>query len=613
MPPANPATTPQPKATPMTREPHDLHERALRDRAVRAARGQAPFDTLITGATLADVATGELRPADIGLVGPLIASVHAPGSRADAAETLDATGLIAAPGLIDTHMHVESSMITPRRYAAAVVPHGTTTICWDPHEVGNVSGLPGVRWALEAMRGLPLRALVMAPSCVPSAPGLERAGADFGPAELEEMLSWPEIVGVAEVMDMRGVVERSPRMAGIVGAGLKADKLVCGHARSLTGPDLQAFASAGIGSDHEIVSADNLLEKLRAGFTVELRGSHDHLLPECVQALATLPQYPQTLTLCTDDTFPDDLAEKGGMIDLLRRLVRYGMPPMQVLRAATLNAAYRFRRPDLGLVAPGRRADLILLDGLESLGVRHVFASGRHVAADGRLLAQLPPEPAAGPLRDTMKLAPLTPEDFRIRTPGVTTGTATLRTVVNPRFTEWGTAEVPVRDGIAELPEDGIFMAVIHRHGLYPATPVLGVLQGWSRWRGALATTVAHDSHNLVLFGRDPVDLAAAANALIGCGGGMAVAQGGAVTALLPLPICGLLSDAPVEEVAAQFAAVKAAADGIADWQPPYLIFKAIVGASLACNAGPHVTDVGVADGGTGETIPASLVEAHAA
>ena len=589
----------------MSPEPQDLHAPTLRDRAVRAARGQAPFDTLILGALVADMATGELRAADIGLVGPLVASVHAPGSRADATHRLDAAGLVAAPGLIDAHMHIESSMVTPRRYAAAVVPAGTTTVCWDPHELGNVSGLPGVRWAVEAMRGLPLRALVLAPSCVPSAPGLERAGADFGPAELEEMLSWPEIAGVAEVMDMRGVLDRSPRMAGIVGAGLASGKLVCGHARSLTGPDLQGFAAAGIGSDHELVSADDLLEKLRAGFTVELRGSHDYLLPEAVAALATLPHLPQTLVLCTDDTFPDDLADKGGMIDLIRRLVRYGMPPLHALRAATLHAATRIGRPDLGLIAPGRRADLMLLDGLDTLGVAHVFASGVHVASAGRLLAPLPPAHPAGPLLDTMKLAPVAPEQFLIRAPGPT---ATLRTAVNPRFTQWGTADVPVRDGVAQLPEDGILMAVFHRHGLAPATPVLGVLQGWSRWRGALATTVAHDSHNLCVFGRDPADLAAAANAVIAAGGGMAVAAGGTVQAVLPLPICGLVSDDAVEDVAEAFRALKAAADGIADWMPPYLVFKAIVGASLACNAGPHVTDLGVADGGTGELIPAALV-----
>lgn len=578
----------------------DLHDPALRDRAVRAARGLAPFDVLITGARVADMATGELRDADLGLVGPLIASVHAPGSRADAATMHHWPGRILAPGLIDTHMHVESSMVTPRRYAETVLPQGTTTICWDPHELGNVAGLEGVRWAIEASRNLPLCVLVLAPSCVPSAPGLERAGADFGPAELEEMLAWPEIAGVAEVMDMRGVLERSPRMAGIVAAGLASGKLVCGHARSLAGPDLQGFVAAGIASDHEIVSGEDLLEKLRAGLTVELRGSHDHLLPECVAALAGLPRWPQTLTLCTDDVFPDDLVARGGMIDLLRRLVRYGMPALEALRCATLNAAQRIGRADLGLLAPGRRADLLVLSDLDQLAVEQVFVSGAHLAEAGRLRATLPGATPPG-LRDTMKLGAVAEDDFRIAAPGPT---ARLRSVAQPRFTRWGEITVPVEDGHAVLPPEATMLAVLHRHGRAPATPSLGVLEGWGAWQGALATTVAHDSHNLCVFGHAPDDMALAANALIACGGGMAVAQEGAVRALLPLPVCGLLSDAPAAEVAAQFAALRAAAEGLTQWQPPYRVFKAIVGATLACNAGPHVTDLGIADGSSGEVLP---------
>jgi adenine deaminase len=338
-------------------EPADLNAPELRDRAVCAARGLSPFDVLIGGGTVIDVATGEQRAADVGLIGPLIASVHAPGSRADAAARIDAAGKFIAPGLIDTHLHIESSMVTPRRYAETVVPQGTTTICWDPHELGNVLGLDGVRWGIEAARGLKLRILVLAPSCVPSAPGLELAGAAFEAPEMEKMLSWLEVAGVAEVMDMRGVLERSRHMQGVVGAGLASGKLVCGHARGLSGAELQGFAAAGIESDHEITSGEDLLEKLRAGFTVELRGSHDYLLPGAVAALQTLPQLPQTLTICTDDVFPDDLVTAGGVIDVLRRLVRYGMKPIDALRAATLNAAMRLGRRDLGLVAPGRRAD----------------------------------------------------------------------------------------------------------------------------------------------------------------------------------------------------------------------------------------------------------------
>jgi adenine deaminase len=446
---------------------------------------------------------------------------------------------------------------------------------------------------------------------VPSAPGLERAGAVFEGPEMAEMLRWPEVAGVAEVMDMRGVLERGAHMRGIVGAGLASGKLVCGHARGLEGADLQGFAAAGIESDHEITSGADLLAKLRAGFSIELRGSHDHILPDAVAALKTLPLFPQTLTICTDDVFPDDLADVGGMIDVLRRLVRYGMAPLDALRAATLNAATRIGRRDLGLVAPGRRADLLVLSDVAGMAVEHVFTSGRHVAAAGKLLFELRADPVPAPT-GTVKLAPLSPADFELRVPAVTDGIARLRTVVNPRFTRWGEIEAPVRDGVVALPEPAIFMAMIHRHGLAPAVPTLGVLEGWSSWRGALATTVAHDSHNLIVFGRDPVDMAAAANAVIAAEGGMAVVSGGGVVrAVLPLPVCGLLSNAPTHEVAEAFRALKAAAGSIADWSPPYLVFKAIVGASLACNPGPHVTDLGITDGTTGEVFSDALIAAE--
>ena len=311
----------------MPNEPHDLHSPDLRDRAVRAARGLEPFDVLIVGGTLVDVATSEMRQADIGLVGPLIASVHAPATMKEAGQIIDASGSFITPGFIDTHMHVESSMVTPRRYAETVVPQGTTTVCWDPHEIGNVAGLDGIRWALEETRQLPLRFLTLAPSCVPSAPGLELAGANFGSSEMVTMLSWPNISGVAEVMNMRGVLERSEPMRGIVEAGLASGKRVCGHARGLEGADLQAFAAAGIQSDHEVTSGEDLLAKLRAGFTIELRGSHDYVLPGVVDVLKNLPHLPQTLTICTDDVFPEDLVNDGAMSSVLRRLVAYGLKP----------------------------------------------------------------------------------------------------------------------------------------------------------------------------------------------------------------------------------------------------------------------------------------------
>ena len=585
----------------MPNEPHDLHSSELRDRAVRAALGLEPFDVLIIGGTLVDVATSEMRPADIGLVGPLIASVHALGTRRDAKQTIDASERFITPGFIDTHMHVESSMVTPRRYAETVVPQGTTTVCWDPHEIGNVAGLDGIRWALEETRQLPLRFLTLAPSCVPSAPGLELAGAEFRSDEMATMLSWPEISGVAEVMNMRGVLERSEPMRGIVEAGLASGKRVCGHARGLEGAELQAFVAAGIQSDHELTSGEDLLAKLRAGFTVELRGSHDYVLPGVVEALKKLPHLPQTLTICTDDVFPDDLVNDGAMSSVLRRLIGYGMKPVDAVRAATLNAAMWLNRYDLGLVAPGRRADIVILSDLERIVVDRVYASGREVARDGNLIGS-GKGVSSDAYRDTVKLGRLSAADFTITLPGMTE--ARVNTVVSPRFTKWGEAAVKVEDGKLVLPDNMLLMAAIHRHGRKDPTPVIGILEDWGHWRGALATTISHDSHNLTVFGRDPADMAAAANAVIEAGGGMATAAGGRVTAVLPLPVCGLLSDAPAKDVADDFAKLRAAADAIADWMPPIRTFKAVVGASLACNPGPHVTDLGLTDGTTRDIRP---------
>jgi adenine deaminase len=585
----------------MPNEPQDLHSSELRDRAVRAALGLEPFDVLIIGGTLVDVATSEMRPADIGLVDPLIASVHASGTRKDAKQTVDASGRFITPGFIDTHMHVESSMVTPRRYAETVVPQGTTTVCWDPHEIGNVAGLDGIRWALEETRQLPLRFLTLAPSCVPSAPGLELAGAEFRSGEMATMLSWPEISGVAEVMNMHGVLERSEPMRGIVEAGLASGKRVCGHARGLEGAELQAFVAAGIQSDHELTSGEDLLAKLRAGLTIELRGSHDYVLPGVVEVLKKLPHLPQTLTICTDDVFPDDLVSDGAMSSVLRRLIGYGMKPVDAIRAATLNAAMWLNRYDLGLVAPGRRADLVILSDLEKIVVDRVYASGCEVARSGSLVGTSGCM-SSDAYRDTVKLTKLSAADFTITLPGMTD--ARVNTVVSPRFTKWGEAAVKVEGGKLVLPDHMLLMAVIHRHGRKEPAPVIGILEDWGHWRGALATTISHDSHNLTVFGRDPADMAAAANAVIEAGGGMATAADGKVTALLALPVCGLLSDAPAKNVADDFARLRAAADAIADWMPPIRTFKAVVGASLACNPGPHVTDLGLTDGTTQEIRP---------
>ncbi|EIE49137.1 adenine deaminase [Citreicella sp. 357] len=578
--------------------PSDLDTPDLRDRAIAAARGECRFDLLLTGARIADPVMQELRAADIGLVGALIASVHAPGTRTDAAGVIDAAGMIVTPGLIDTHMHVESSMVTPETYAAHVAPRGVTTLVWDPHEFANVAGTDGVDYAARAAANACARLLPLVPSCVPSAPGYETAGADFDGNVIAGLLARDDMHGLAEVMDMGAVISRAPRMRGILTAALASGKPVCGHARGLTGAELQAFVTAGIGSDHELTSADDLMEKLRAGLWIELRGSHDHLLPDIALALAALPHCPPTLTLCTDDTFPDELANAGGLDDMLRRMIRYGLPPLRALQAATYNAARKLGRGDLGLVAPGRRADLVLTRSLKDFRAETVLI-------DGAPLRQ--PEPLAMPprLRNSMALGPVTPEAFDIAATGKT---ARLAAIDRPRFTRWSEISAPVESGRIVLPRGATRIAVLHRHGRVPVVPRVGLLTGWGDWRGAFATTVSHDSHNLTVFGADPIDMAAAANALVACGGGMAVAVQGKVTALLPLPVAGLVSEAPLAEVAAQLVALRAAMDAVVNWQPPYLVFKALVGATLACNKGPHQTDLGIADPQAGRLLSPPLL-----
>lgn len=580
----------------------------LRRRAVKAALGETPFDLLLINGRVVDMATGEVREADVGIIGTLIASVHPRGSRADAAQIHDLAGNYLSPGLMDTHVHVESSHLPPARYAEIVVAQGTTTIFWDPHELANVLGIEGVRYAVDASRNLPLRVICAAPSSVPSTPGLEMSGADFAGKEMETLLSWPEVAGVAEVMDMHGVLNGSERMLDILNAGLESGKLIEGHARGLNGAGLQAYLAAGVTSDHELTSAADALEKLRAGLTLEIRGSHPYLLPEIVAALTRLPHLSSQVTVCTDDVPPDVLLAKGGIIALLNLLIEHGMKGEDALRLATLNASLRLQRPDLGLIAAGRTADLVVFDSLHKLCAQTVYVAGERVAEQGKMREPVAAPPIVPP-RDTVRLQPLSPDDFVLNVP-VNNGRARLRHIKGARFTQWSDVEVDVRHGEVQIPDGFSLIWVQHRHGRHEAKPQLALLEGWGELRGAIATTYSHDSHNLVVLGRDPHDMALAANALIACKGGMALSQNGQILAKVEMPIAGMLSDLPAAELAQQFAQLRELSNNVADWEPPYRVFKAIEGTCLACNAGPHLTDLGLTDGSTRQIVD-PLIECH--
>ena len=417
------------------------------------------------------------------------------------------------------------------------------------------------------------------------------------------MLAWPEVRGVAEVMDMHGVLNGSPRMQEIVQAGLDSGKLIEGHARGLSGADLQAYLAAGVTSDHELTSAEDALEKLRAGLTLEIRGSHPYLLPDIVKALKTLPHLSSQITVCTDDVPPDMLLEKGGIIALLNLLIEHGLAATDVLRFATLNAAIRLQRHDSGLIAAGRRADLVVFDSLEKLAARKVYVAGKLVARDGALLQPIPAAEGVTPPRNTLRLAPLNADDFVLRIPGIVHGVARLRHIRGARFTQWGEVEVQVRHGEVQLPAGFSLIWVKHRHGRHQAMPQIALLEGWGELRGAIATSYSHDSHNLVVLGRSAEDMALAANRLIASGGGMALSRQGDILAHVAMPIAGMLSDLPAAELARQFGELRDLSAEIADWEPPYRVFKAIEGTCLACNAGPHLTDLGLTDGTTRQIV----------
>lgn len=575
----------------------------IRQQAINAALGKIPFDRLLINARVIDMVTGEIRDADVGLVGSMIASVHPRGKFTQAVNIDDLSGYFLSPGLIDTHVHIESSHLPPEKYAEIVVAQGTTTVFWDPHELANVLGVAGVEYAVKASRDLPLRVICAAPSSVPSTPGLEMSGADFKGQEMQTMLSWPEVAGVAEVMDMYGVLNGSERMMEILDAGLRSGKLIEGHARGLKDEQLQAYLAAGVTSDHELTSAEDALEKLRAGLTLQIRGSHPYLLPDIAAALLNLPHLSSQITLCTDDVPPDHLLEKGGLIALIKLLISHGLRAEDVLRMATLNAAIRLRRSDLGLIAAGRTADIIAFDSLETLNPAKVFVAGDCVAEHGKLLFS--PAAATDVIapRNTMRLEELTGEDFRLKIPGLINGKARLRNIKGARFTQWSEVTVAVRDGAVQIPEGFSLIWVQHRHGRHDATPKMALLEGWGELRGAIATSYSHDSHNLVVLGRDPADMVLAANQLIDSGGGMALAQNGNLLAKVDMPIAGMLSDLPANILAAQFKNLRELSAQIADWEPPYRVFKAIEGTCLACNNGPHLTDLGLTDGGLREII----------
>lgn len=517
------------------------------------ARGDEPADLLLTHAQLLNVFSGEILPASIAIAGGLVAGV---GEGYAARETLDLGGRYVAPGLIDAHVHIESSLVTPTEFAKAALPHGVTTVITDPHEIANVLGLAGIRFMLDDSEGLPLSVLVQAPSCVPASP-LETSGARLDAADLASLLGHPRVIGLAEVMSYPGVIAGDAEVL----AKLRAfgGRPIDGHCPRVSGRELQAYAAAGVGSDHESVEVEEAREKLRAGLTVFLREASNAKNLRALLPLVT-PATERRICLCTDDRQPDDLESEGSIDHLVRLAVASGLDAVTALRLATLNPAEHFGLNDRGAVAPGRRADLFVFSDLAAPRAELVFAAGALVARDGALTAALPRR-SYGDRPRTVHLDPAR-LDFAIPAAGDTV--RAIGVVPDQLVTEHLVVAATVHQGfaVADPERDLAKIAVVDRHTGSGATG-LGFVHGAGLRRGALAGTVAHDHHNLVVIGADDRSMRTAARAVIEAGGGQAAAEGDDVLAFLPLPIAGLMSDRPAAEVAERVRDLRRAAHGL--------------------------------------------------
>jgi len=547
---------------------------------IKAARGLIPADLLIENVSYVNLLTGEIYRASIGVLGDRVAYViEGDADRLKARRRFDGKGLYAVPGLIDSHLHIESSMLTPPRFAEAVLPRGVTTVAIDPHEIANVLGKKGVKYMLEASRGLPLKIYVLAPTCVPSLPGKETSGAELTADDIEEMLSWLGVIGLAEVMDFSGVINLDPRMIEIVKAGRRRGVVIDGHC-FLKGLDLNAYVAAGMEADHENFSFEDALEKLRLGMLIKLRAPYLLDVREFVNGLKSL-RSPIGFLLVTDDVLPDNLKRDGHLDNVVRSFIEAGLDPIEALRASTLYPAIHLRLYDRGLIAPGRLADIILLRSLEGFEVEHVFADGDLVASGGKLVKPIPISSFPEDAKKTVKVGRLSLEDFKIRAP-IKRGKIKVRVIEllgaeeaegaesfsQSILTRFSIEEVEVREGWLDL-GDLALIAVIERHGKGGGM-AKGLLKVSGLREGAAASTVAHDSHNLIVVGKDPKDMLSAANKVIEMQGGVAVARKGEIIASLPLPVAGLMSEEPLEEVAEGFEKVRKAFKSIGLRDHPY-------------------------------------------
>ncbi len=525
------------------------------DRDASASPGDrcAPdIELLLCNGLILDVFSGQFFRGDVAIAEGRIVGFGA----VNAKQCVDLEGAWVIPGLVDAHVHIESSQLTPTEFARAVLPRGTTTVIADPHEIANVLGLDGIRYMLEASEDLPLRVYLMAPSCVPATP-LETAGATLDAEAVAEALGWPRVLGLGEVMNVPGVLARAPDLERKLSAA--RGRPVDGHAPGLSGPDLWAYRRAGPRTDHECTALPEAAEKLRAGMHVLIReGTAERNLAALLPIL-TAASSP-FVHFATDDRHPETLLEEGSIDDLVRRAMAGGAPPAAAIASASIHAARAYGLRDLGAVAPGYVADLIVLSDLSTFQIRRVYAGGQLVGDEGRCVAHLP-ERRARTAEHTVRVRDLDPS-FRI---AARPGAARVIAVVPGQVVTEELLLAPrSRDGdvVADTDRDVLKIAVVERHRATGSVG-LGLVHGLGLHRGALGSTVAHDAHNVLVAGVTDDDLRAALAALAAMGGGQVVVADGRVVASHPLPIAGLMSDRNLGDIAASGAALRRAAQAL--------------------------------------------------
>ncbi len=509
---------------------------------IEVALGKVPADLQLHGELL-NVYIGELQEAYIAAKNGRIAYV---GSKPlKARETLEVEGVIL-PAYIDGHLHVESSLLIPSRFAEAVIPRGTGCIVIDPHEIANVLGVEGVRFMVEDAGRTPLKVYVMVPSCVP-ATHLETSGAELGVEELQELRRLPEVIGLGEMMNYPGVLSLDEAVI----SKLKAfrDAVIDGHAPGLRGAELSAYLSTGIGSDHECISLEEAYEKLSQGMWIMIReGSASKNL----KALAPLARRGyRRLMLVSDDIHADDILSDGHMDRCLRRAVEEGVDPIEAVRMATLNPAEYFGLRHLGAISPGKSADLVVVNNLRDFEARLVILDGEIAAREGRYLAGIRGDLPEVARRKTMNMPPATPDRIEIRHEGDEVEVRVIGVIEDQIYTESLTYTLSVEGGVVkpDVENDVLKVCVFERHR-WSGRIGRGFVKGFGLKSGAIASTVAHDSHNLIAVGVDDRDICTAANRLREMNGGLIVVEKGEVKAELPLPVAGLMSTLKAEEVA---------------------------------------------------------------